>query len=154
MLGMDVFLHAGLLAPTYDWDSPFLLQPAQAFVRIPVGYAGFLALASGLAWLLPRLDVESGSRGALIAGLFGAVAWGALLLGLWSISTADSLLLAGWWLGQTVELALGGFVTGSALGGARLRSVAWKVGALVVACAISAVALQTIGYATAPVIVP
>ena len=53
MLGVDLFLHAGLLAPLYDWDSPFLLEPMTAFVRIPVGYLAFLVLAAGLAWLLP-----------------------------------------------------------------------------------------------------
>jgi hypothetical protein len=45
MVGVDVVLHAGLLAPLYDWDSPFLLRPEEAFVRIPVGYLGFLVLA-------------------------------------------------------------------------------------------------------------
>ena len=53
MLGVDLFLHAGLLAPFYDWDSPFLLEPETAFVRIPVGYLAFLVLAAGLVWLLP-----------------------------------------------------------------------------------------------------
>ncbi len=29
MLGVDRFLHAGVMAPLYDWDSPFLLSPEQ-----------------------------------------------------------------------------------------------------------------------------
>ena len=153
MLGVDLFLHAGLLAPLYDWDSPFLLRPEEAFVRIPVGYLGFLVLAIALAWLLPRFNVERGRDGALIAGAFGAVGWGALVLGLWSISTADPGLLAGWWVGQTVELGLGGAVIGSILGGMRVRTVAWRVAALLVVGAVSAIVLQTIGYATAPVLV-
>jgi hypothetical protein len=86
MLGVDLFLHAGLLAPLYDWGNPFLLRPEEAFVRIPIGYLAFLVLAIGLAWLLPRLNVEAGRAGALMAGGFAAVIWGALLLGLWSIS--------------------------------------------------------------------
>jgi hypothetical protein len=53
MVGVDVVLHAGLLALLYDWDSPFLLRPEEAFVRIPVGYLGFLVFAIALAWLLP-----------------------------------------------------------------------------------------------------
>src|SRR3990172_814796 len=153
MLGVDLFLHAGLLAPLYDWDSPFLLRPEEAFVRIPVGYLGFLVLAIALAWLLPRFDVERGRDGGLIGGAIGAVGWGALLLGLWSISTADPGLLAGWWVGQTVELGLGGYVIGSVLGGARPRTVAWRVGAVLVVGAVSAVALQAIGYATAPIVI-
>lgn len=95
MLGVDLFLHAGLLAPLYDWDSPFLLRPDEAFVRIPIGYLSFLVLAIALVWLLPRFNVERGRDGALIAGGFGAVMWSALLLGLWSISTAAPGLLAG-----------------------------------------------------------
>jgi hypothetical protein len=152
MIGVDFFLHAGLLAPLYDWDSPFLLRPDEAFVRIPIGYLGFLLLAMGLAWLLTRLEVERGRDGALIAGALGAVAWGSLVLGLWSISTADPALLVGWWVGQTVELAVGGHVIGSALGGARLRTVAGTVGLVLAVGAVSAVVLQTVGYATAPVI--
>jgi hypothetical protein len=153
MLGVDLFLHAGLLAPLYDWDSPFLLTPEAAFVRIPVGYLAFLVLAAGLVWLLPRLSVVGSRDGAVSGGALGAVVWGALVLGVWSISTADPALLAGWWLGQSVELALGGAIVGSVLGGRGLRSVAWRVLALVVVLAISAVVLQSTGYATAPVLV-
>lgn len=153
MVGFDLFLHAGLLAPLYDWDSPFLLGPEEAFVRIPIGYLSFLIAAALLAWVLPRLDVHDGRRGALMAGAIGAAAWGVVLLGLWSISTADLPLLVGWWIGQAVELALGGFVIGSILGGARLRAVAWRVGALLVLAAASAVVLQSVGYATAPVVI-
>lgn len=152
MTGVDFFLHAGLLAPLYDWDSPFLLRPDEAFVRIPIGYLGFLVLAIGLAWLLARLEIARDRDGALITGALGAVAWGAVMLGLWSISTADPALLVGWWAGQTVELAVGGHVIGAVLGGARLRALAWRVGLLLAVGMVSAVVLQTIGYATAPLI--
>lgn len=153
MIGVDLSLHAGLLAPLYDWGSPFLISPGDAFARIPVGYLAFLVLAAALAWLLTRLEIRTGRDGALAGGVLGAVIWGALLLGLWSISTADLKLLAGWWIGQTAELAVGGLVIGSILGGAPIRSVAWRVGALVVAGAVVAVVLQSIGYATAPGVV-
>jgi hypothetical protein len=153
MIGVDLSLHAGLLAPLYDWNSPFLLAPGDAFARIPIGYLSFLVLAIGLGWLLPRLEIQTGRDGAVIAGTLGGVLWAALLLGIWSISTADPTLLAAWWIGQTVELAVGGLVIGSVLGGARMRSVAWKVGALVVAGAVVAVVLQSIGYARAPIVI-
>lgn len=153
MIGVDLALHAGLLAPLYDWQSPFLLEPGDAFARIPIGYLAFLVLSVALLWLLPRLKIQGGRDGALVAGAAGAVTWGALLLGLWSISTVDLPLLAGWWVGQTVELAVGGLVIGSILGGARPGAVAWKVGALVVAAAALAVLLQTIGYAPVPEVV-
>ncbi len=153
MIGVDLSLHAGLLAPLYDWNSPFLISPGDAFLRIPVGYLSFLVLAAALAWLLTRLEIRNGRSGALVAGGLGAVIWGALVLGLWSISTADVSLLAGWWIGQTAELAVGGLVIGAILGGMRIRSVAWRVGALLVAGAVVAVVLQSIGYATAPGVV-
>jgi hypothetical protein len=153
MIGVDLSLHAGLLAPLYDWSSPFLLPPGDAFARIPIGNLGFLVLAIGLGWLLPRLDIHTGRDGAVMAGAFGGVLWAALLLGIWSISTADPTLLAAWWIGQTVELAVGGLVIGSVLGGARMRSVAWKVGSLVVVGAVVAVVLQSIGYAEAPIVI-
>ena len=89
---------------------------------------------------------------AILAGAGGGVVWGGLLLGIWSISTAEPALLAGWWAGQTVELALGGSVIGALLGGARLRTVSWLVGAVVVASVLTAVVLQSIGYATAPIV--
>jgi len=152
MLGVDLFLHAGVLAPLYDWDSPFLLRPQEAFVRILAGWGALLVLAVALVWLLPRLGVRQGRYGALVAAVGGAVAWGALLLGLWSISTARPELLAAWWLGQTAELALGGYVVGAALGGIRFRRLVVLAIVVIAIGVTSAVVLQSIGYASAPTI--
>ena len=152
MLGVDLFLHAGVLAPLYDWDDPFLLRPEQAFQRIPAGWGAFLALAVALVWSLPRLGVRRGRDGALVAAAGGAFVWGALLIGVWSISTADPTLLAGWWLGQTAELALGGYVVGAALAGVRIRMLVLLAAVVIVIGATTAVVLQSIGYAPVPVI--
>jgi hypothetical protein len=152
MVGIDLLLHGGLLAPLYDWDSPFLLSPTDAFVRIPAGYLAFGVLAWALAWLLRRLEIGNGRDAAALGAGAGGVLWGALVLGLWSISTAEPALLAGWWVGQTAELAIGGFVMGSLLGGSRLRSVAWLVVAILLAGLVAAVILQSIGYARAPIV--
>jgi hypothetical protein len=152
MVGLDFTLHAGVLAPLYDWDSPVLLQPAIAFARIPVGYLGLFVLAVGIAWLLGRLSVTGGREGALVGGAVGAVTSGAFLLGLWSISTVDPGLIAGWWLAATLELGVAGYVTGEILGGARLRGLAGRVVLLILAGVASAVVLQSIGYATAPIL--
>jgi len=153
MTGVDLFLHAGVLAPLYDWDSPFLLSPLEAFVRIPAGYLAFGILAAGLVWLLPRLDVGGARAGAVVAGAAGAVGWGALLLGTWSISSADPVLLVGWWLGQSAAMAVAGAVIGLSIGGARRRTLGAAVGAVLLIGVVTAVALQSIGYATAPVII-
>ncbi|HET6745307.1 MAG TPA: hypothetical protein VFH90_05575 [Candidatus Limnocylindria bacterium] len=146
MIGVDLFLHAGVLAPLYDWGSPFLLRPEEAFLRIPVGYSAFLLLAVALVWLLPRLGVRRASEGAVYAAGTSAVVWGAMVLGLWSIATADPALLAAWWVGQTAELALGGYIVGAALAGARVRALAVLAVVVLAVGATSAVVLQSIGY--------
>ncbi len=153
MIGVDLFLHAGVLVPLYDWDSPFLLAPIDAFVRIPAGYLAFGILAAGLVWLLPHLGVAGARGGAIVAGSVGAVGWGALLLGMWSISSADPALLAAWWLGQSASMGVAGLVIGLAIGGASRRRLGVVVGVVLVAGVVTAVALQSIGYATAPVII-
>jgi hypothetical protein len=85
MLGVDFFLHAGLLAQVYAQPGPFLLPPQDAFRLIPLGYAAFLLLDILLIWLLVRLQVST-FRGGLVFGLkLGALAWGTLILGLLSI---------------------------------------------------------------------
>jgi hypothetical protein len=150
MVGVDLFLHAGVLAPLYDWDSPFLLSPVDAFIRIPAGYVAFAVLAMALVWLLPRLGVDGGRHGAVVGGMVGAVGWGALLLGVWSISTADPALLAAWWVGHSASMAVAGFVIGSAIAGADRRSLWFRVGAVLLLGAVTAVVLQAAGYATAP----
>jgi hypothetical protein len=152
MVGVDVLLNAGVLAPLYHWDSPFLLRPEEAFARIPIGYLSFLVFAALLVWLLPRLAVEGGREGAFLAGAVGAATSGALVLRLWSISTADAALLGAWWAGQTVAFGVGGLVIGSILGDTRVRTVGWRVGVLLVVSLASAVLLQSIGYAAAPVL--
>jgi hypothetical protein len=152
MIGVDFFLHAGLLAPLYDWASPFLLRPEVAFVRIPIGYLSLLPPVSLLAWLLPRLEVRRGRDGGAIAAGLGAIVWGTLLLGIWSISTAPPALLAGWWVAQIAELGLAGCIIGSLIAGLSVRAATWRVGGLILAAAGSAVALQVVGYATAPVL--
>ena len=153
MLAVDVLLHAGLLAPLYTWQGVFLLGPAEAFARIPVGYAGLLLLAVGLTWLLVRLDVRGAHEGALMAGTSGGVVLGAVVLGLWSISTAEPGLLVGWWVGQSVELGVGGAVIGSLLIGSRRRAVLWRIAALAVLSVLATAVLQTIGYAKAPIVI-
>lgn len=150
MLGVDLFLHAGVLAPLYDWDSPFLLSPVQAFVRIPAGWGAYLVLAVTLVWVLPRLGVRRGRDGALAAAVGGAVIWGAMTIGLWSISTAEPTLLAAWWLAQTIGLAAGGYVVRAALGGVGLRRLVVLAIAALAIGAVSAVILQSIGYVPSP----
>lgn len=145
MLGVDFFLHGGLLAKFYIQPNPFLLSPARAFQLIPLGYLSFLLLAVLLVWLMLKLKIQ-GWRGGLLFGLkVGALVWGALVLGLLSISTADIWLLLGWFLGQTGELAIAGMFAGSALSGTRFRRLFIMVGLLIFVSVLVTVVLQSIG---------
>lgn len=146
-LGIDIFLHAGVLAHLYREPSPFLLTAEQALRRIPIGYLAFLGLTVSLYWLLQQLRVRGAMAGFRLAAVAGAIVWGALALGLYSISTAPLPLLGGWWFGQTIELGTAGAVLGASASGARLGRI-WKlVIAAVVACLIGIVVLQTLGLA-------
>jgi hypothetical protein len=148
-LGVDVLLHAGLLARLYVMPSPFLLGPEQAFRRIPLGYLTFLILTLSLYWLLRRLGVRGAAAGFRNGAAAGLVVWGALAVGLYSISTAALPLLGAWWLGQALELGLAGAVLGAAADGAPLKRI-WAVVAMVfVACVIVTVVLQSLGWAPA-----
>ena len=122
MLGVDFFLHAGVLAGIYTRESPFLLPPLEAFRRIPIGYLSFLIVAYFLVWLSMRLEVR-GVRAGLLLGLgVGSVMWASLGLGLYSITTAEPITLISWAVGQSLEIAIAGGLIGLALQEGELRS--------------------------------
>jgi len=149
MLGLDFFLHGGLLAGLYLEPSPFLLAPDRAFALIPVGYLSFVLLSVALVWLMARLGITGGREGALFGLKLGALVWGALVLGLASVSTASLALLAGWFAGQVAELALAGYFVGRALAGGSLKRLFGEAIALVLALAIATIILQSLGIAPA-----
>jgi hypothetical protein len=153
-IGIDVFLHGGLLAHLYVEPSPFLLPAEDAFRRIPLGYLTFLILTSGVFWLVRRLRIRGFTAGFRLAAVAGAVVWGALVLGLYSISTASLSLLTGWWIGQTVELAFAGGVLGAVANRVPLKRIWTVVGIAVVALAAATVALQSLGISPAMKVVP
>lgn len=148
-VGFDLFLHGGLLASLYAEPSPFLLPPAEAFRRIPLGYAAFLVLTAALDRLFRRLGVRGTTAGFRFGAAAGAVVWGALAIGLYSISTATLPLLAGWWAGQAVELGLAGAVLGAAADRVPLKRIWARVAAAVIAFVVATVVLQSLGLAPA-----
>lgn len=146
-LGIDLFLHGGLLARLYLIKSPFILPATEAFRRIPLGYAAFLLLTAALFWLCRRLDVRGIRTGCRHGLVFGAVLWGSVVVGLYSISTASASLLAAWWIGQTLELgAAGGVIGGIAAGISQRRMLLW-VAVIVFALLVLTIALQSFGVA-------
>jgi tryptophan-rich sensory protein len=127
MIGFDFFLHAGVLAPLYAVENPFLLPPERAFALIPIGYLSFLGLAILLIWLMAKISIRDWKKGALFGLQLGLFAWGSLVLGLYSIATASPVLLLGWFLGQTIELGIAGAVVGHGFATGKLRGLLFKV---------------------------
>jgi hypothetical protein len=145
MLGVDFFLHGGLLAKLYAQPSPFLLPPLDAFRRIPLGYLAALLLAALLLWLMLRLGL-SGWRQGLSFGLrLGALMGTSGMLGLLSISTVEPSLAAAWLFSQILQMGLAGAVTGSGLAGLRPRTLFLRVIALVLCLAVVTIAIQSVG---------
>jgi hypothetical protein len=149
ILGVDFFLHGGLLASLYLRPSPFLLPPADAFRLIPLGYLAALLSTLLLLWLMLRLDLSGWRQGFVFGLQLGALLGGALVLGLLSISTADLSLLVGWAFGQTVEMGIAGAVAGSGLGGTRLRLLLAKIVVLVILLVALTIVFQSAGLAPA-----
>jgi hypothetical protein len=145
MLGLDLLLHAGLLAGLYLQPSPFLLPPLTALRLIPVGYLSLLLIAALVAWLMIRLKFTGWRTGALFGLELGSLIGGSFVLGLFSISTASPSLLIGWFIGQTVEMALAGAVLGSGLAEMRLRRLFSLVLVFVLLSVITVIILQTLG---------
>lgn len=149
MIGFDFLLHAGLLARWYSAPAPFLLPPAQAFVRIPWGYLSLVLLAVLLLWVLSGIQVSNWRQGGIVGLWVGALVWGSLTLGLYSISTAPPQLLVGWCAGQTIEMGIAGVILGAGLSGHPLVKLLLKTIGLVVAAVVVTVALQMLGMAPA-----
>ena len=143
-IGFDLLLHAGILAPLYSVQTPFLLSPEEAFRRIPLGYLSFATLTGLLLWLMVMIRIQGWRSGLAFGIAFGALVWGSLTLGLYSIATAGPALLIGWFLGQTVELGLAGMVLGIGLGANRIRPLLVKVLLFFAAMLVLAIVLQNI----------
>ncbi len=149
MLGIDFFLHAGLLAGLYTRASPFLLDPLRAFRLIPLGYLAFLLQAVLLIWLMLRIGITGWRPGLRFGLILGLLIWGSLTLGLASIATADWDLLFAWWVGQSVELGFAGAAAGYGLEAVRFSRLFWTVIATVLLLVAITVLLQSLGYAPA-----
>jgi hypothetical protein len=149
MIGFDFFLHGGLLARWYAASSPFLLPPATAFARIPLGYLSFALLAVLVVWTLQRAKVEGWRHGGAVGLWIGSLVWGSLSLGLYSISTAPPGLLFGWFAGQSVELGIAGAVLGAGLSGQPIGRLFLMTLAFTIVAIMATITLQILGVAPA-----
>jgi len=145
MLGLDFALNAAVFAPIYLRGDPFLLAPADAFRRIPIGYLAFLLLAFGIVEAVHRLGITRLREGALLGVALGAVVGVVWALSLYSITTVAAPVAAAF---AVVWLAI--ITMGAAVGAVGLRNTSWRrLAALVVAfdivCIVAVIALQSFG---------
>jgi hypothetical protein len=147
VIGVDFFLHGGLLAAFYVQDSTFLLSPMESFRRIPLGYLALLVSAAFLVWIMGRATVKGWRKGLLTGALIGAVMGVSLNLGLYSISTASPRLLAGWTVGQVLEMGIAGAIIGQGLVGNSLRRLTVYVIVGLILLGAATVVMQSTGLA-------
>jgi hypothetical protein len=145
MLGLDFLLNGALLAGMYQGEGTFILAPAEAFRRIPLGYLAFLIVALGIVELAYRLrvtQIADGVRlGLVIGGVFGAT-WG---LSLYSIATLGAQVALAFALVWFALLLLASAVAAAGLAQSSLRRLALGVAAFDVLCAVTVIALQSLG---------
>ena len=144
MIGFELFLHAGMLAPLHSNSGSFLFPPEVTLRRIPFAYLSFAFTVAALLWLMARLHIRNARDGFVFALLLGLLMWGAQTLGLFSISTANPGLLFGRFLGQSAEMGIAGMVIGSGLGRRQLRSSLTTVTVVFLITVILAVLLQNL----------
>ncbi len=154
MLAWDFFLHGGLLARFYVTESPFLLDPLQAFQRIPLGYASFFLTGFLLLWLMPRFSLARPSAAFTFGLNVGGAVWGIYVLALLSISTIDLYLALAWLVGQTIEVAIAALVLYTGLEAPSLRRTSLFVFLFLLLSLIVTIMIQNLGYAPATLISP
>lgn len=145
ILGLDFLLNGALFAGIYQGGGGFMLAPAEAFRRIPLGYLAFLILAAAIVEIAYRLKVTrvaGGVRlGFVIGGSLGAL-WGLSLFSVATLGIQAALAFATIWLALGV---LGSAVAAAGLAEASLRGLALRVAAFDAFCALSVIALQSFG---------
>jgi hypothetical protein len=145
ILGLDFLLNGALFARMYQGGGPFMLPPAEAFRRIPLGYMAFFILAVSIVEIVYRLGITRITQGMLlgfaIGGVFGAT-WGLSLYSIASIQGLVALAFVAIWFALCV---LASAVAAVGLAQPSLRGLAIRVAAFDVLCAVTVIALQSFG---------
>ena len=144
MIGVDFFLHGGLLASTYTQESPFLLSSMESFRRIPLGYLALLVSAVFLVWFINRASVQGWKNGLLTGAIIGVLTGVSLLLGLYSISTVSVQFLAGWFIGLVLEMSVAGAIIGQGLEEDSLRMLTLVVFVGFILLVVATVVIQNV----------
>jgi len=146
-IGVDLLVHAGILASMYVDPDPAILGAGEAFRRIPLGYAAFLLLVITVFWLLRRAGIRTWLGGLRFGLVFGFMLGAVSFLAQYSILRVGPGMLAGWALGNTVESAAAGAVAGMGLSQASMKKVAVVAISIFAACLVVTLLLQATGLA-------
>ncbi|MHA2425910.1 MAG: DUF1761 domain-containing protein [Candidatus Thorarchaeota archaeon] len=142
-LGIDFLWHGGILADIYRNPNPAIIEPEQAFIRIPLGYGSLLIQVVFVYWLFSFIGVNGWRKGLRFGLMFGCLMGAASVLGQYSILTLELELLILWGLAQVFEYGAMGVVLGAGSSVASLRSVAKNVIALVIMAVLFGIVLQS-----------
>lgn len=145
MLGMDFLLNGAVFARLYQNGGPFMLPPADAVARIPLGYLGFLIVAFGIVEIARRLRISGiagGIRLGLVLGGLGGLVWALTLYSIATITAAQTAALAVMWF---ATVCVGSATAGAAQARASLRRPALAVAGFDVACFAIVVVAQSSG---------
>lgn len=152
VVGFDLLMNAGLMAPFNNWQLPGFLPAAKMFQYIPLGYAAFLLNVILLLWLMLRSHVSGARAGAAFGLMFGILMGGSGFLGQMSIFAFPVRMLSCWAVFNTLLFALAGAVIGSGIAAARLRPLVYRVLALVLICIVVSLVMQNLGFVPAQTI--
>lgn len=145
MLGLDFLLNGAVFARIYQDGGAFMLAPAEAFRRIPLGYLAFLIVAFGIVELTHRLGITQPAAGIRLGLVLGAVVGAVWALSLYSIATLSvpaALAFAVVWVSL---LVVGSGAAAASLGRSSQRKLVLLVAGFDLACVIAVVALQSLG---------
>lgn len=144
VIGVDFALHAGVLAWAWREPSPFLLPPEELFVRIPLGYAAYLAQAILVVWLTARLGPSTARAGAALGARLGLLVATFLALALASATTISLTMTCVWAVSTLAGFVAAGAVAAPALHAPRLRPLTWRVAATTLALVVFGVVAQNL----------
>ncbi|MFW9962353.1 MAG: hypothetical protein ACFFCX_02210 [Candidatus Sifarchaeia archaeon] len=142
-ISFDFIWHGGILADVYTHSNPALLDPEQAFHRIPYGYGALLVQVVLIYLVLSSLKVNEWRKGIQMGLIFGGAMGIASILGQFSILSLDLKILILWGLGQVVEYGAMGAVIGAGIKSVSLKKLAARVVVLVVIAFFFTIALQS-----------
>jgi len=145
MAGMDFLLNGAVFARIYSSGGGFLLQPVEAFRRIPLGYLAFLLLAAAIVEVASRLRITRAGDGLRLGLVTGAVFGGTWALGLYSIATVSALVALAFALIWLVLIALAWTIAVMGLARGSLRGLALEVVVVALLAVIVVIALQSFG---------